>query len=139
MFWCLLCSGCGHHLVSWQFGAQSAVGANSVQSALFWCRTAQSGCAAYPGIFVLPPPPSSGGHSLVHTVWCMVVELGGRPSGLLRLAPNPLQVSSSFSAALPAPTLNIHSCCKHSQHTSLSQSSDPHPGLFQPQACSRLT
>ena len=39
----------------------------------------------------------------------------GRPSGLLRLAPNPLQVSSSFSAALlPAPTL------KHSQHTSLS-------------------
>ena len=84
MFWCLLCSRCSsvHHLVSRQFGAQSAVGANSVQSALFWCR------AALPILESLccPPPPNSGAHnsgapnSGAHS-WCMV-ELGAafRPS-----------------------------------------------------------
>ena len=43
----------------WQFGQQSAVGANGVQSALFWCRGAQSARAAYPPIFVLPQVPAA--------------------------------------------------------------------------------
>ena len=84
----------------WQFGQQSAVGANGVQSALFWCRGAQSARAAYPPIFVLPQVPAaprtlscedcvhSAVHIYVRSHWQCTVPTGGkgRPSGLPRLA-----------------------------------------------------
>ena len=75
------------------------------------------------------PPPSSAEHA-----WSSVeLHIGWRyerPSGLLRLAPNPLQVSSSFSAA-PAPLSTLRQGCTHSQraaHVSIHPA--PTPAFF---------
>ena len=117
----------------WQFGQQSAVGANGVQSALFWCRGAQSARAAYPPIFVLPQVPAAprtlSCEDCARTVPCTFpcAHTGSVPCQLEvrvglqafpgSLGPNPLQVSSSFSANQAGSILN-HSLPRSQSHIS---------------------